>query len=215
MARVKRKDYESITDANVKKVVALLNSSPPITKKEACEILNIAYNTTRLNKIIEEFQYEQDLIKRMKAKKRGTLATKDEIRGMIEAYLEGASFADISKSTYRSIAFVKSIIERVGVPERVVGDERRGIEYLPDECVSDSFEVGEVVWSAKYHTSAIIKAKRSEPLYQERYASDCYDIYVNEETEGFVKGGFNASARAYDLGKLEHLKEYGISTDNI
>jgi hypothetical protein len=112
MARVKRKEYENITDASVKKVISLLNSSPPITKKEACEILNISYNTTRLNKIIEEFEYEQDLVKRMKAKKRGTLATKDEIRGMIEAYLEGSSFADISKSTYRSIAFVKSIIEK-------------------------------------------------------------------------------------------------------
>jgi hypothetical protein len=106
-------------------------------------------------------------------------------------------------------------LKKVGVPERVVGEERKGVEYLPDECVSDSFEVGEVVWSAKYHTSAVIKARRTETLYQERYASDCYDIYVNEETEGFTKGGFNASALAYDLGKLEHLKEYGISTDNI
>jgi hypothetical protein len=216
MARgVKKKDYENITDASVKKVISLLNSSPPITKKEACEILNISYNTARLNKIIEEFEHEQDIVKRMKAKKRGRPATKDEIRGMIEGYLEGASYSDISKSTYRSVAFVKSIIERVGVPERITGDDRYKIEYLPDECVAETFELGEIAWSAKYHSSCIIKEKLDKPIYQERYGCECYNIYINEETEGFTKGGFYAAAPAYDLGKLNHLKEYGISTDNI
>ena len=212
---VKKKEYENITDANIKKVIQLLNSSPAITKKQACEILNISYNTTRLKNIIEEFEHNQELVKRMKAKKRGRPADTQEIRSMIEAFLEGSSYADISKSTYRSVAFVKSVIEKVGVPERITGDDRFKVEFLPDECVSESFEVGEIAWSAKYHASCVIKQKHDKPLYMERYGCECYDIYVNEETEGFVKGGFYASAPAYDLGKLDHLKEYGISTDTI
>ena len=108
MRRIKKKDHENITDATIKKVIQLLNSSPAITKKQACEILNISYNTSRLNNIIESFVEQQELVKRMKAKKRGRPAENGEIRSMIESYLEGASYADISKSAYRSVAFVKS-----------------------------------------------------------------------------------------------------------
>ena len=215
MKRIKKKDHENITDANIKKVIQLLNGSPTITKKQACEILNISYNTSRLNNIIEAYEEQQVLVKRMKAKKRGRPAETGEIRTMIESYLEGASYADIAKSTYRSVAFVKSVIDKVGVPQRVTGDDRFQTEYLPDECVGNSFELGEVAWSAKYHASCVIKRKHDKPLYFERYGCECYDIYVNEETEGHVKGGFYASAPAYDLGKLDHLEQYGISTDTI
>lgn len=215
MRRIKKKEHENITEANIKKVIALLNGSPAITKKEACEILNISYNTTRLANIIEEFESDQALIKRMKAKKRGRPADETEIRTMVESFLEGYSYADISKQTYRSIAFVKSVIERIGVPERVTGDDRFETEYLPDECVAETFEIGEIAWSAKYHASCTIKRKLEKPLYMERYGCECYDIYVNQETEGYTKGGFYASAPAYDLGKLKHLEKYGISTANL
>lgn len=212
---VKKKEYENITEANVKKVIGLLNGSPGITKKEACEILNISYNTARLSKIIEEHNYQAEITKKMKAKKRGRPADDYEIKNMVESFLEGASFSEIAKSNYRSIAFVKSIIEKVGVPERVTGDDKFEIEYLPDECVAETFEIGEIAWSAKYHASCVIKRKLDKPLYFERYGCECYDIYINQETEGYTKGGFYASAPAYDLGKLNHLEKYGISTDNI
>lgn len=215
MRRVKRQDHENITDSNIKKVIELLSGSSPITKKEACEILNISYNTTRLNNIIEEYQKDQEITKKLKARKRGRPADKEEIRTMVESFLEGSSFSEISKMTYRSVAFVKSVIEKVGVPERVTGDDKFEIQYLPDECVGESFAIGEVAWSAKYHASCVIKRKLEKPLYYERYGCECYDIYVNQETEGYVKGGFYASAPAYDLGKLNHLEKYGISTDTI
>lgn len=215
MRRIKKKDYENITDANIKKVIQLLNSSPSITKKQACEILNISYNTSRLGNIIADFEEQQELIKRMKAKKRGRPAETVEIRNMIEGYLEGSSYADIAKSSYRSVSFVKNVIEKVGVPQRVTGDDRFIVEYLPDECVADEFDINEVAWSAKYHASCVIKRKHDNPIYFERYGCECYDIYINEETEGHVKGGFYASSTAYDLGKLEHLKQYGINTNTI
>ena len=50
--RVKKKDYENLTSSNIEKVIALLNpgsdTDKPITKKQACDVLNIAYNTARL-----------------------------------------------------------------------------------------------------------------------------------------------------------------------
>ncbi len=51
---VRQKKHEKLDAANLDKVIALLESDSPITKKEACEILNITYNTTRLKRIIEE-----------------------------------------------------------------------------------------------------------------------------------------------------------------
>jgi len=54
--RVKAKEHENLSEANIKKVIELLEAEKPITKKEACEVLNISYNTTRLSKIIEEFK---------------------------------------------------------------------------------------------------------------------------------------------------------------
>lgn len=214
---VKRKEGESLTDANIKKVISLLNSSPAITKKEACSILNISYNTSRLNSIIEEFGERQQYIKTRKAQKRGRPADKAELGDMIERYLSGESFSDISKATYRSVAFVKSHLERIGVPERVQGEERIGIEYLPDECVAEEFRDGEIAWSAKYHAPCeIIREESKKEMYLEKYGSIAYTVWIREPSEEYGRvGGFFASQLAYDLGKLEHLQDYGINISNL
>ncbi len=211
MRRVKKKDHENLSDTNIQKVVNLLAGSPPITKKEACEILNIAYNTTRLTKIVDSFKEEQVMVKRMKAKKKGQPASRDEIRFIAEAYMEGAALSDIARSHYRSVSFVKNIIERVGVPCRAVGDAKYQVELLPEECVADEFSPGEVAWSAKYHTACKILKKLPDEKYREKYSCSCYDVYIFEETDSFTKGGFYASAPSYDLGKLTHLQEYGVN----
>ena len=51
---IRAKSHEKLDDTTRQKVWELLNSDNPITKKEACEILNITYNTTRLNRILED-----------------------------------------------------------------------------------------------------------------------------------------------------------------
>ena len=45
---IREKAGENLSRDNVAKVHALLSEENPITKKEACGILNIRYNTTRL-----------------------------------------------------------------------------------------------------------------------------------------------------------------------
>jgi hypothetical protein len=212
---IKQRDHENLSDANIRKVIVKLNSSPSITKKEACAMLNISYNTSRLSKIIEEYRASQDFIKKMKAKKRGLPAKPAEKGHIIASFLEGASLTDIAKSNYRSVAFVKNIIDLVGVPERPKGEERVGVQYLPDECMSEEFSPGEIAWSARYHSSCKIVKRLSDEKYVPIYGSPCYDVYINEDGESTIKGGFYASSIAYDLGKLEHLKEYGIDLNNV
>ena len=231
MRRVKKKDHENLSDNNIRKVIQSLSKESPITKKEACEMLNIAYNTTRLDKIIAEYHERKAFVKLRKSQLRGRPASNSEISEIVTSYLNGESFAEISKTTYRSIAFCKSIVERVGVPSRVIEGDPWKADYLPENCVAEDFSEGEIAWSAKYHATCVVEAELSvdyqaEKLgysdvnYEKKYGSKAYKIYVftpTDEEDPFArrKPGFNAYSLAYDLGKLEHLKEYGINLETL
>ena len=224
---IRKKAGEKLDEATLDRVSALLNQDNPITKKEACEMLNISYNTTRLGKILDDFNETASYREVRKSQNRGKKATDMETKEAIEAYLSGETISDISKRLYRSTTFVKNILDRVGVPEKLPKTKRKGPAYLPDECVSESFEEGEKVWSACYHAPAIVKQKYTKEYqnenagiqyvnYEEKYGCSLYSIWVIEgETEwnehfGYITGGFASHQLAYDLGSLKHLEEYGI-----
>ena len=224
---IRKKAGEKLDEANLSKVSALLNQDNPITKKEACEILNISYNTTRLNRILDEHNDTVSYRETRKSHNRGKKATTLEIKEAIESYLNGETVSDISKRLFRSTTFVKNILDKVGVPEKLPKTKRKGAAYLPDECVSEDFEKGQKVWSASYHAPAIIKERYTKEYqdknagiqyvnYEERYGCGLYSIWVIEgETEwndrfGQITGGFNEHQLAYDLGSLKHLEEYGV-----
>ena len=224
---IRKKAGEKLDEATLDRVSALLNQDNPITKKEACEMLNISYNTTRLGKILDDFNETASYREVRKSQNRGKKATDMETREAIESYLKGETISDISKTLYRSTTFVKNILDRVGVPEKLPKTKRKGPAYLPDECVSESFEEGEKVWSACYHAPAIVKQKYTKEYqnenagiqyvnYEEKYGCSLYSIWVIEgETEwnehfGYITGGFAAHQLAYDLGSLKNLEEYGV-----
>ena len=56
MRTIRKKGHEKLDDANLQRVLDYLNADQPITKKEACAMLNITYNTTRLNSIMIDFE---------------------------------------------------------------------------------------------------------------------------------------------------------------
>ena len=221
---IKKRSHEKLTDANIQHVMQLLNAESPITKKEACSILNISYNTTRLKTIIEEYVEKKDYRDRRKSENRGKPASKFEITNAIESFLHGNNISDIAKSMYRSPSFVKGIVERAGVP-RKRSREERGSGYapyfLPDECVRDTFEEGDIVWSASYDQAAVVKHEYTNMDYETKYGAKCYQVYVFEKLEWapdmYVRGwvgeqtvGFTAYQMAYDLGSLKHLESYGV-----
>ena len=238
MARVKKKSYEKLTQQNIQHVINLLNptdsSTKAITKREACNILNISYNTSRLSKIIEDFHEQKEYRAKRVSQNRGRAARPDEIQDIIKEYLSGENVSNIAKGLYRSPAFVKSILEKIGVPQRPTRTEDRMQEYfLPEECVAEDFEVGEIVWSANHHAPAVVEKKlsieyqNSKPGmqtvdYVSKYGANCYNIHVRQKASGEADlwdipdvGGFYAFALAYDLGKLTHLEQYGINLENL
>lgn len=223
MARVKKKSYENLTAVNIQRVIEALGQDSPITKKEACEMLNIAYNTTRLTRILEDFEEQQAYVKKRKQQNRGRPASKAEIQDAVLSYLQGDNISDISKSMYRSAAFVKSLLERIGVPQRPASlEERVQNAYLPEECVAEDFDISEKVWSAAYHAPAVIEKRLDDKKYTNLYGCPCYSIYIFEKvdsSDSFYSntdvGGFYAYSPAYDLGKLLHLQEHGVKLERI
>jgi hypothetical protein len=218
MARVKAKDYEDLSDANIRKVIAALNASPPISKKEACEMLKISYNTNRLSKIIEEFNSTQENKKRLRNKKKGLPATNDEIQYIIKEYINGSPLYKISEDLYRSTNFIKAIVDHVGIPVRESGFSRLRAQLLPENCFAVDFEEGEIAWSAQERAKCKIVKRLEDEKYISKYGVPCYTIMVFEHSEDsyFSSGhGFFASALAYDLGKLTHLEQYGINLNDL
>jgi hypothetical protein len=198
--RVKVKDSEKLDDTNVKYVTELLESDKPITKKEACGILRISYNTARLGNIIAGYKERAATEARLRAKNRGKSATDNEIVRAIEEYLNGDSISEIAKFMYRSSSFIKGIIKRFNVPVRSTSSDYFSPELLPDEVLSENFKPGELVWSARYNTTA-----RVDKLVQtQEEHGNVYRIWTLGKNQRY------ASQPWYELGKLEHLQNLGV-----
>lgn len=213
--KVKKLEHEKLSEINIHLVISLLEAEKPITKKDACEVLNIKYNTARLAKIIEE---HKDLLNHRKIRKqqnRGKPASDLEIKQIIEDYMDGDPITDISKRLFRSVGFIKTVITKLGIPQRPVNiEERTYIGILPEACIAESFIPGQKVWSAKYHKPGLI-VKEMSGSYDSKYGSKCYRVYITEKIENLSKyfpnvtiGGYNIYALAYDLGSLNHLETW-------
>jgi transposase len=235
---VKAKAHEKLDSATINKVIALLGSDEPITKKEACEILNIRYNTTRLQRIIDEHNEVWEYKEKRKSQNKGKGATRDEIKTVIEYYLDGDNISEIATRIYRSNAFVKAIIQRIGVPQKLSKEEhskcyRHKYQMLPEDCVREEFAVGEKVWSVKDNAIAEIKREMTveymnscagymkPPVnYEEKYGAKGYALYVLTPVDlsnslfPWMDGnrvGYHSFALAYDIGSLKHLEQYGVT----
>lgn len=227
--RVKKKSHEKLTDTNIQHVIELLEGEKPVSKKEACSILNISYNVNRLASIIEEYEDKLEYKSKRKAINKGKPARPEEVVRVIEDYLDGDSILEIASHLYRSTSFIKGIINRVGVPQRASQEDmKQGVPTLPEACIAEEFDKNEVVWCPRYNAAAEVLYEVTVDHqyacpgwggygdyskctnYEEKYSSKCYCIYVIKDSELDKLFGFNSFQLAYDLGKLKHLEQYGI-----
>lgn len=197
-------EQERMTDANLVKVIKLLEPSDkaqkPISKKEACQILGMTYNTTRLGDIIQEFKQKQQRISENRAKLKGKPLSSQEICNIIEEYLLGNSMESISSSTFRSIHIIKQVLETNSVPLRKPGQTYFNPELIPEHCVKQRFLVEETVWSAKYLSLAKIYAEQLTDKYGYIY---CMWLLSDRQKQYCWQPW-------YELASLEHLKQLGV-----
>ena len=198
--RTKNGEDEKIDADNLDKVIKLLEQEKPITKKDACQILHIAYNTTRLASLIERHKEKKAKDKARRAEKRGKPATQDEIGYVVQGYLEGDTVDSLSNSLHRSPGFVRQVLDNYSVPIRARAHDYFRPELIPEAAMRDRFSVGDVVYSARYDSTAKIEGElhqNNQWVYKIWLLSDRWQQYAFQE--------------AAELASLEHLKPLGVT----
>ena len=197
-------EEELMTDANIARVIRLLEPTEegkkPITKKDACAILGMSYNTTRLGTIIDDYKQKQVRTAQRKSQLRGKPATQEEKVYIISEYLNGETVDAISKMTYRSSKFIKDVLEGNSVPIRVPGSSYFSPEMIPDGAIRDRFKIGEVVYSSRYDSIARIDAEQKTEKY-----GFIYRIWLMSDR--WLQSAYQ---EASELASLEHLRELGV-----
>lgn len=198
-SRTKNGDSEKLDPDNLDRVIKLLEDEKPITKKEACNILNIAYNTTRLASLIEKHKEKKERDRQRRAEKRGKPATPDEVKYIVSGYLEGTTIDSLSNSTHRPTTFVKQILDRYSVPIRNRSHDYFRPELIPDGAVRTKFDMGETVYSARYDSLCRVEGEFPHPdeyVYRVWLISDRWQQYAYQP--------------ASELASLKHLEEVGV-----
>lgn len=166
------------------------------TKKRACEILGVTNNKT-MERLIDEYLTRKQTDREMRRKiRRQPILTKDVV-SWITDYLQGDTFEELSDRYYRSAAIIKDRIEAAGALLRVNEKiDPLNPPMLPEQCVADDFEIGQIVWSSKYGCAVEVRGKYK----------DAYRILV--ATPGKQESAYQPS---YELGSLKHLEEMGVN----
>jgi hypothetical protein len=200
MATRAKNDNERLDEAHFERVIAGLEADKPMTKKDACAILGISYNVTRLGTLVEKYKENKARNISRREALRGKPATTEEIIYIIQEYLEGSTIDAISKSTFRSSGLVKSTLEKYNVPIRATSYDYFKPELIPDGAVRPRFLVGEIVYSARYDSLARVD---TEQLTEKH--GYVYRIWLLAE-----KWKQNAYQEAFELASLQHLRELGV-----
>ena len=87
---------------------------------------------------------------------------------------------------------------------------------LPEQCVADSFEIGEKIWAVRQNYPALVE-KELRPEEAEERGYKIYLCHTIECSQEDLKGtyfphlsfaGKQYPLATYDMGKLQHLQKY-------
>jgi hypothetical protein len=191
---IKVQEGEKITPANIQRVLDGLSAKPPISKADACGILNIKYNVSRLAKILEEYNTKQENEERIRKSRQRTDLSDADKRGIIEDYLKGISLTTIANSIYRTPYIVKKFLES----ENLLFKDW---EYIPEELICEDYVAGDIVYSVKYNSTAEIQSCFGE---DKRFGGMVYSIWL-------VENQMYAYQPSYELVDLRSIiKKYNI-----
>jgi hypothetical protein len=189
MARIKVKAGEDFSDEKIEKVISMLEHGE--TKKSCCDFLGMTYNTSRLNKIIEQYESKIENIAKQKKLLKGTAVSKEDRSYIVESYLNGDSLNEIANNIFRSITVIKNVLKRYNVPLREAGSSYFDPVFLLEDPVDD-YKPGDIVFSARYITTAEIISQIKPGVYK---------IYLQGKNEKYAYQPY------YELGDLRKIQE--------
>ena len=205
MARSRARDHERLDDDNMKLVISKLEAENPITKKQACDLLNIAYNTKRLGTLITGYKDRIATRKRLFAKNRGAVWSEFDLKELVVRYLNGDAISSLSTSIYRSPGAIKKKLRQVGVPLRDKDITYHNPLLLPDGSAKEDYSKGDLVWSARYNCVAEVQDKFQELPHH----GNVYSIWIFGSHNQF---GYQPW---YELGSLPILEQVNATPDDF
>lgn len=176
------------------------------TKKAACELIGIRYNTARLDKLIEERKLDIERTARLRKKVRGRAPTQQDIASWAFEYFKGSSLAEIAQRSYRSVAVVKRSLEFHGVLMKDSSATPLQPSELPEHCFVDELKPGERVWVPGYQcTGEVIKEVPTKT------GTKAYQVYLLDGE----RTGMYVHYNIFELGSLKHLEEIGVDVKGL
>jgi hypothetical protein len=163
MAKKQEQPSTDISEAKIRNAIWYVKTGK--TKKFICEFLGIAYNTKRLDKIIEDFKAKELREKQLKEKAKNTELTDAVKKDIIKSYLNGEAQTAIAKLYYISAPRVKKVLMEANIPLRARG---KNAEAKTEHIVQDldiKFKVGDRAFSGPENSFvSIVK------VFDEEYA---------------------------------------------
>ena len=163
---IRKKEGENLSELKIEEVIELLARDKPITKKEACSMLNIAYNVARLKKIIEGHQELLEFRTRRKKELRSIPISDDEISEMISMYLESGNLSEIADLTFRSTDVIKRVLAKYNIPLRDSTFNYFNPPLLAENSIRNDYILDDLVYSARYTQPAKISKKLTDDVYR-------------------------------------------------
>jgi hypothetical protein len=177
---IRIKNGEDFSATKIEEVIGALNKDKPITKKDACAMLGMAYNTARLNKIIEEHDERKTYHERRRKELKKIPLTTEDYSFIVSSYLEEANLTIIAETTHRSLTVIKRVLERFNIPLRSTSTSYQNPIYLADDSISEEYAKDDLVYSSRYDEPAYICKKLNKEAYRiwllksEQYSTQPY-----------------------------------------
>lgn len=198
---------DEIPEAKIRQVIWMLKTKK--TKKACCEHLGIAYNTKRLDSIIEEFNRRIEREAELKKAARGKVFSDIEKRSIADSYLNGEAQSALAKQFFVSPQRIKNILIELNVPLRGRGKNSEG---KVDHIVQDlevKFKKGDKVFIAKHNCFAVIDQVFDEDYLE--YLENGKQKYI--ETYPFKPDKFGLSGKYVQPTEGVHYEIYWILED--
>lgn len=157
---VKKAKTEEIPEAKIRQAIWMMKTNK--TKKAICEHLGIAYNTKRLDNIINDFLERQERIVQLKKKAKEKEFNDAEKRQMAKDYQDGESVSAIAERNYISSQKVKSFLLEVGVPIRA---RKKNAAAQTDHVIQDldiKFKIGDRVFHGPSNSFVTVSRVKDE-----------------------------------------------------
>lgn len=170
------------------------------TKKACCEYLGITYNTTKLDKIIKEFDEREARQKITKAQNKNKVLSDIEVNQIAKRYSEGEAVSKLADDFYVSPQKIKAAIMKSNIPIRA-----RGKKHAPktDHIVQDlnvKFKKGDRVFVRSENKYATVYHVRDEDYLE--YLRNGYQkiVYLpNITREAKIKAGQPVGSERYGV----------------